>query len=218
MSYANENHREFVKHPSTTFKDSISLLKYVRDLQSSAIDKGYLLASVDDLSFSKSIATLDFYLGERFDQANVTIADEEMAFIRKYSSLNEKFISKLDFTPKSLASALKSIQKTYLDNGYPFVRLQFKEVVIEGTRMAADLEIDRGKLYVWEEIHVKGDSTISPNFISSLLGIQVGDIYNEALLGKITNRIKQVSFLKEVKPHEILFTQTGAELFVYLNI
>lgn len=217
MSFANESHVGFVKHPTTSFKDSISLLNYVRNLQSSAINKGFILASVDNLSFSNQIATLDFYLGERFEHANVTIEQEEMGFIRKHSNLNERFISQLAFTPKVLSSALKSIQKTYLDNGYPFVRLQFVNVVIQGSNMSADLQIDRGKIYVWEDIHVKGDSTITRNYISSLLGIKVGEVYNESALKKIKNRIKQVSFMKEIKPHEILFTKTGAELYVYIK-
>lgn len=217
LSFANENHVDFIKHPTTTFKDSVSLVNYVRALQSSAIEKGFLLASIDDLTFFNRIATLDFFLGERFEKANVTIEQEEMDFIRKHSSLNERFISQLAFTPKALSSALKSIHKAYLNNGYPFARLQFVHVVINGSNMSADLEIDRGKVYFWEEIHVKGDSTIGQNYISSLLGIKVGDVYDESLLKKISSRVKQVTFMKEIKPHEILFTKTGAELFVYIK-
>lgn len=217
LNFVNENHVKFVKNPTTSFKDSISVLNYVRDLQSSAIQKGYLLASVDQLTFSKSIATLDFFLGQRFEQANITLDLEEIDFIRKHSNLNERFISQLDFTPKSLAGALKSVQSAYLNNGYPFVRMQFVNVLIEGTRMSANLEIDRGQLYLWEQIHVKGDSTIALNYVSSLLGIKSGDLYDEGLLKKITGKIKQVSFLKEIKPHELLFTKTGVELYVYIK-
>lgn len=217
LSFVNESHRAFVKHPTTSFKDSISLIQYVRNLQSSAIDEGYLLASIDDLSFSNRIATLDFYLGEQFEDATVTMEQEEMSFVRKHSRLNERFISQLPFTPKALSAALKSIHKTYLDNGYPFARLEFDDILISGQKMLAELKVERGKLYVWEEIHVKGDSTISKNYISSLLGIKVGDVYDESLLGKIKNRIKQVAFIQEIKPHEILFTETGAELYVYIK-
>lgn len=217
LSFENENHTEFVKHPTTSFKDSISLVKYVRDLQSSAINKGYLLASVDDLIFHNQLATLNFFLGEKFQTAHITMEQEEMNFVRRHSRLNERFISQLAFTPKALSSALKDIQAAYLNNGYPFVRLHFEDVVISGTEMSAELRVDRGQVVVWEEIHVKGDSTISQSYISSLLGIKVGDVYDESLLKKISSRVKQVSFLNEIKPHEILFTKTGSELFLYLK-
>ncbi len=217
MSFDNESHVEFIKHPTTTFKDSISLVNYVRDLQTSAINKGYLLASIDNLSFHNQIATLNFYLGERFEDAQITMDQDEMNFVRKHSRLNERFISQLAFTPKVLAAALKDIQAAYLNNGYPFVRLQFEEVVISGAKMTAELRVDRGRVFVWEEIHVKGDSSVSKSYISSLLGVKVGDVYDESLLKKISGRVKQVSFLNEIKPHEILFTKTGAELFVYLK-
>ncbi|NVK65590.1 MAG: hypothetical protein HWE22_13440, partial [Flavobacteriales bacterium] len=137
MSFDNESHVEFIKHPTTTFKDSISLVNYVRDLQTSAINKGYLLASIDNLSFHNQIATLNFYLGERFEDAQITMDQDEMNFVRKHSRLNERFISQLAFTPKVLAAALKDIQAAYLNNGYPFVRLQFEEVVISGAKMTA---------------------------------------------------------------------------------
>ena len=217
LSFVNESHLKFVKHPTTEFKDSLSLLKYVNNLQSSAINKGYLLASVDKLTFSSRIASLDFHLGDRFENANVTMEQEEMDFIRKHSSLNERFISQLAFTPKALSSALKSTQTAYINNGYPFARLQFENIVIQGSNMSVELKVNRGKLYVWEDIHVKGDSTITENYISSLLGIKVGDVYDESILKKIKNRVKQVPFMKEIKPHEILFTKTGAELYVYLK-
>jgi len=217
LSFDNEGYKEFVKHPTTTFKDSISLINYVRDLQTSAINKGFLLASVDKLSFQNQMATLDFYLGEQFESAHISMEQEEMNFVRRHSRLNERFISQLSFTPKVLATALKDIHTAYLNNGYPFARLQFENVVIHGTEMTADLHVERGRVFVWEEIHVKGDSTVSQNYISSLLGIKVGDVYDESLLKKISGRVKQVSFLNEIKPHELLFTKTGVELFVYLK-
>ena len=34
---------------------------------------------------------------------------------------------------------------------------------------------------------------------------------------QISKRLKQINFLKEIKPHEILFTKNGAELFLYIK-
>ncbi len=217
LTFENENHAVFIKHPKTIFKDSLSLLRYVRDLQLEAIDDGFLLASVDKLTFNKQTAVLDFYLGEKFTAATVTMDSDEMDFMRKHSTLNERFLSHIDFSPKALSSALKTVQATYLEQGYPFVRLQLTDIELNDQRLSAHLQIDRGQLYVWEEVHVKGDSSITQNFISSLLGIKVGDVYQESVLGKISGRIKQVSFLSEIKPHEILFTKTGCELFIYVK-
>ncbi len=217
LTFENENHAEFIKHPKTVFKDSLSLLRYVRELQLEAIDKGFLIASVDKLTFRDRTAVLDFYLGEKFTGALITMDQQEINFIRRHSNLNERFLTQLDFTPKALSSALKSVQSAYLEQGYPFVKLQLTDLVLNGTHLRAHLSVDRGELFLWEDIHIKGDSTITQNFISSLLGIKVGDVYQESILTKIAGRIKQVSFLSEIKPHEILFTKTGCELFVYVK-
>lgn len=217
LTFENENHADFIKHPKTIFKDSISLLQYVRDLQLEAIDHGFLLASVDKLTFNKRTAVLDFHLGEEFTGALITMDQQEMNFIRTHSTLNERFLSRLDFSPKALSAALKTVQSTYLEQGYPFVKLQLTDHVLNGTHLSAHLVVDRGQMYVWEDVHVKGDSTITQNFISSILGIKIGDVYQESLLTKISGRIKQVSFLSEIKSHELLFTKTGCELFVYVK-
>ena len=217
LTFENENHVDFIKHPKTLFKDSLSLLRYVRDLQLEAIDEGFLLASVDGLTFNNRTAVLNFFLGEKFTGAAITMDQQEMNFIRRHSTLNERFLTHLDFTPKELSSALKSVQSTYLEQGYPFVRIQLTDLVLNGTHLSAHLAVDRGQLYLWEDLHVKGDSTVTPNFISSLLGIKAGDVFQESLLAKISSRIKQVPFLSEIKPHEILFTKSGCELYVYLK-
>ena len=86
-----------------------------------------------------------------------------------------------------------------------------------GSKLKAELAVDRGPYVQWKKIHIKGDSSIALNYISSLTEIKKGDPYDESKLKKISERIQQVPFLQELKPHEILFTKEGAELFIYVE-
>ena len=52
--YKNASYKSFIKNPNTKFKDSTSALDYTSDLQSSAISKGFLLASVDNIFYESS--------------------------------------------------------------------------------------------------------------------------------------------------------------------
>jgi len=207
----------FIKHPETNFKDSVSATRYARRLRSEAISDGFLLASVDSLIYGKGKADAYLFLGEQFKSAQISLPDEEKQFIRRNAKVSEKFLTQLPFTPKELGSAINRIHEAYIDNGYPFAKIQLDSVKISNTEMEAQLQIERGPLYFWKDIHIKGDTAVGQRYISSLLGISIGDPFNEKLLRNISSSIEQVSFIKEIKPHEILFTKEGCELYIYVE-
>lgn len=205
LIFDDQSYQQFIKHPKTEFKDSTAAAKYMEEFQYKAISDGYLLASFDTVIYQPGSALINFYLGPKMRSAQITINEEELGFLRKKSNINEKFISRIPFNPRELNSALQKIQETYLDNGYPFVRMQLKEIAIEEDGMIGTLEIKRGQFYRWTEIHVKGDSSISVKYISNLISIRKDDIYNETEIKKITSRINQISFLREIKRAEVLY-------------
>lgn len=217
LIFSNDSYQQFVKRPKTTFKDSITATKYIKDFQSSAINKGYLLASIDKMVFQSKKILLDFNLGERFTSCSLSINSEELNFLRKHSRINEKLISRTAFTPNEVEQTLTSALSTYLDNGYPFASVQLQKATIEDNILNAEIIILRGPYYSWTKVHVRGDSSISEKYVSNLLGIKIGDSYTESNRAKIAKRINQVQFLKEIKPSEILFTKEGAELYIYLE-
>lgn len=218
LDYRNDNHREFIKNPTTEFKDSLRAFNYIANLQSSAIAKGYLLASVDSiLIVSSKKAIVDFSLGPKFSSSELRIDKKELEFIQKHEHINEKLIANTAFTPREVRATLSKIHKTYLNNGYPFASIQLIDHDIDDNLLKARIDVIRGTLNTWQKIHIKGDSSISIKFISSLLNIQEGDVYDESKLQTISARIEQIPFLSEVKPHELLFTKTGCELFLYLK-
>ncbi len=217
ISFENESYQQFIKHPKTKFKDSTSATDYLKELQLSAISKGYLMASVDEIDYTANTARVNFQLGNKMQGASISVEPDELQFIRKHSRLNEKFISRIPFTPRELAETMNRIQNAYLDNGYPFVSMQLTNTTIENDRLMATLSISRGNFYSWNKIHVRGDSSISVKYVSNLINIKADDTYRESEISRISSRIEQVPFLKEIKPSEILFTKDGAELYLYLE-
>lgn len=217
IDYGLSSFQHFIKHPKEEFKDSISLITYLREMQLSAFKKGYLTASIDTLIFKEKSVHVHFELGEKFGKMSVLMDPEDIRFVRKNTSLNEKFLSQIPFNPIELSSALKKIQNCYLNNGYPFVSMSLQEHSMSGTNAKATLVIDKGEEYIWSQIHVKGDSTISPKFISNIIEIKVGDLYDESKISRIRTRIEQVPYINQIKDAELLFTKEGVELYVYIE-
>ncbi len=207
----------FVKKPKQYFKDSLTAMKYIENVRYKAISKGYILASVDSIQSFSNKAVVYFYTGEKFGEISLNITQEDLFFLRKNSSISEKLISRVPFDPFSYASVFQKIQSTFLENGYPFVSLELKNIIFNDKNIEADLEIKRGPYVKWTKINIKGDSSISEKYISNVLNIKKGEFYRESEPKKITNRITQIPFLEEIKPSELLFTEEGTELFVYLK-
>lgn len=217
LSFVEPSYQHFIKHPKTEFKDSLQLLHYLNELQILAISKGYALASVDSILFEQKKVLVDFSLGPKLEGISVQMLPEELQFVRKNSRINEKIVANIAFTPTELARTLTQIQKSYLNNGYPFVQLQLINHEYRNTQFFAELKIQRGEYYTWTQIHVKGDSSISAKYISNLLDIREGNAFSELQVQKISSRIEQIPFVQEVKPAELLFTKDGVELFLYLT-
>jgi len=217
LAYANDVIHTFIKHPKTNFKDSISAFRYLVGLQNTAISKGYLLASVDSLLHNPNKSTVYFYLGEKQKEIQLRTSTENIRFLRKNSSVSEKIIGHVPFSPKELASILIKIQNAYLNNGYPFISVTIEEHKFTGNSISGVLTIKKGPSLNWSKVNIKGDSSVSVKYVSNLLNIRKGEKYVESEIQKITNRIQQVPFLKEIKPAELLFTKQGVELFIYLE-
>jgi len=209
--------KAFIKHPETAFRDSLSAIRYVEKMRNEAIEEGFLLASVDSISYSKQQATVHFFIGRQYEAAELTLPEAEIQFVRRNARLSEKVLAQIPLTPKELGSNLRQIHNAYLDNGYPMSSIRLDSVQIEGEEIKAQVKIDRGPLFIWTKIHIKGDTAVSEKYLSSLLDISVGDNFNQRNLRQISGAIEQIAFLKEIRPHEILFTKEGCELFIYVE-
>lgn len=218
LVFENESYQQLKKNPESRFKDSSALFNYLKEFQLFALKKGYLLASYDNIQrLDSSTFSANFILGAKFEDAILTLNSQELQFIRKSTSLSEKVLARIPLTPAELSNTLTTLQNAYLNEGYPFVNVTLDSVHFFNNQLNATIIVNRGQQVKWTEIHIRGDSSISKKYISNLIGIKVGDYFEENDVKNISKRIRQVNFIKEIKPSELLFTQEGGELFLYLE-
>lgn len=217
LAFTTDNYKKVKRNIQISFKDSLSAIDYLEKLHFLAISKGYLTASIDTLNFKDQSLEVSFYLGDYFDKVLLNIKPEDKIFLKRYSEISEKAIRSVPFRPGELVRMLKSIHNSTISNGYPFSKVHINKIEYIENNLKADLVLDKGAFYIFNEIHIKGDSSISNIFISSLIDIRPGDVYDETKLMSISKKIKQLSFIHEIKSHELLFTKNGVELFLYLE-
>ena len=129
LVFSDEDYKQIIKHPKTHFKDSLSLSRYLSSLRSTAISKGYLTASFDNIKWKGSVADVHFYIGEHFNEATLSIASEELRFVRRHTRINERVISALPLRPEGISSTMEKVLSTYVENGYPFAKVQLENIV-----------------------------------------------------------------------------------------
>jgi len=217
LTFSSTNYSFFKKNIQSSFQDSTQAISYLQNLQLSAIKKGFILASVDSISYHTNELKAAFYLGPKFGKANLSIDDKDLQFLKRLLSVNEKFFTGIEFTPHEIATTMRKIQNALENNGYPFSKVFLNKIKIEGENLSAHIVIQKNNLFKWSEIHIQGDSSISKIFLSNIIRIKPGDNYNQLELKQISKRLKQINFLKEIKPHEVLFTKKGTELFLYIK-
>jgi outer membrane protein assembly factor BamA len=215
--FTTKEYQKVKKNIPTHFKDSTLALDYLRNFQLLCIKKGYLLASYDSIHYSKNQLIAHLNLGDQLNQINISIPKESLDFIKQKAKFSEKSLAHIPFNASELNRILKSIYTSASSNGYPFVKVFLDDINYSPNSVSANLNLNLGKRFKISKINVKGDSSISVLFLASLLDIKEGNYYDENKFSQISGKIKQIPFLKEIKPHELLFTKDGVELFLYLN-
>jgi outer membrane protein assembly factor BamA len=211
----NNNERELKS--LTRFKDSASILQYLKKYQSNAIKKGFLLASFDSLKWESKKLYATYYQGQHFNKVLLTVDQKDLRFLDKTRTLKEKQRCSIPFSPHEITKLLHNIHLQALSNGYPFSSVYLKKIAYTSDGLTAQLCIETGNFYKISAIHIKGDTTLSEGLISGLIGIKVGDTYNERDIQYIPQKLSAMPFIRILKSHELLFTEKGVEVFLYLE-
>jgi outer membrane protein assembly factor BamA len=217
VTYHSDGFQQGLKKFQSKFKDSLDLVTYLGDYQKKAIKKGYLLFSIDSVQFTERKANVYYYSGQKFSESILIIDPVELKFIRKHSPVNEKLVANTEFNPAEVARLLNTIHECYLNNGYPFAKVNLTEIDLSNDVLHANIDISKGPRLNWREIIVKGDSSLSVKYISNIIGISEGDLYSEQPLKLISNKIEQIPFLQEIRSYELLFTNEGVDLYLYIQ-
>ena len=73
ISFTTENIKKVKKNYTKEFKDSISAIRYIKEIQTFAVKKGYLLTSVDSISVKNKTISAAFFVGEKFNSVQLEL-------------------------------------------------------------------------------------------------------------------------------------------------
>jgi outer membrane protein assembly factor BamA len=190
-----------------------------KDLQPELVklkERGYLSANIDSLNQDSIQTKAYIHMGPLFTWAFLKPGNvpEEMLTIWGY---REKFFTNKPFSLKQLRTLQEKILSHYENNGYPFASVKLDSIEIKDEKFYAKLNLTKNKLVKIDSILIKGNAKIVPVYINSYLSLKQGGLYNEALIAKVSTRLKELPFVQEMKPSTVLFTDKETKLILYLE-
>ena len=178
--------------------------------------KGYLTASVDSAQIDSTIGFVHLFLGLQYKWAKVHTQPQDQDVLSAVRWPQSSFTnSGMDWT------SVKNWQEqivTYLENnGYPFAKVAFDSINIQGNQVEALLKIDKGYLFKLDSIRLWGNAKISREFLQRYLDLPNGSIFNKQKILDASKKIRQITYVEEEQPPSISFQATGSALNLYLK-
>ena len=200
--------KKFSKFISIDTSITLSENKSIRSLGNSLIAKGYFLYALRQDTTLKQVSV---DLGDRFSEIEIrNLQDTELnIFKRKNKSAT--------FSPDELSAFLVDKLSVFSNQGFPFVNVSLDSIEIENLKIRAVIKLNKGRYFTLRKIHIRGDSSISNSTIHGIIDYSIDEVYSEEKIGAIDQKIKQTSFISTIKPSEIMYTNDGFELFLYLK-
>ena len=205
------------KKIETHFSDSSSCLEYVKKLRLKAIKKGYLLFSIDTILFSPNKMNTSLFVGPIFKQAILSLDEKQQKYLQLKGKYKEKINLQIPLSPFAIEEILRTIETHYLNNGYPFAQVKLDSLHWKESELIAKIQIKELNQFHWGEINLKGNEFINEKIIQSIIHIQPGDLYSEQSVLKISDQLKQLPFIEEIRHFELLFHDDKVDLFLYLK-
>lgn len=202
-----------------TYKTEFELIDQIKKWAPALQNEGYLTASIDSIHIAESEHRIYYHQGKKYLWVNLNL-DSIPPNILYSLNINKLVFENKPIKPSQISKLITSILSYLENNGYPFAKIWFsdiKELGDDKTTLRAILSIDKMKQRKIDTLMLQSNTPISNTFIQRYLDISKGSLYNEAKLKKISGRLKELSFIQESEPWNILFKPSYTQLNLFLK-
>lgn len=204
-----------IKSPAI-FKDTLQFNQEINLLLEKLRSEGYYTSSVDSIVKNNQYYFVYIYVGEQYSWGTIRQGNVPEDFLQG-TGFRKNLISGKSFSSQKLAILNSKILRNSENNGYPFASLKLDSIDITDNAFSGAFVITKNRFVKIDSIIVKGNATIAPVYIYNYIGIRPGDAYKEIQVKRVTSRLRELSFLKETKPSQVLFTEKETKLFLFLE-
>src|ERR1051325_4278243 len=198
------------------FSDKKEREKEIQKVLYSLYDNAYIAARMDSAQGDSLSKIVYFSPGERYKWAYIKKGNSDEEILSE-AGFREKIYCGRPVYYKDIHILHERILRCCENNGYPFATVAFDSVQISNNSISAVLNVQKNNLVRIDSVLIKGKGGISPVYLYNYIGIKPGDLYNESKVKTISSRLRELPFIHETKPFEILFSTKLTRLVLYLE-
>jgi len=219
LTIHNDNVSENIKliRYEHTLKDSISVLREIHAYVLKLHELSFLEAAMDSIVYTKKYVESFVHVGTRHNWSKLHSGNVPDEYLYK-SGYKQKFYSKTRFSYKELASLENRIIKYSENSGFPFARIELDSIQLSDSYFKATLNYQSGPLIRFDTIALVGSARVKRKYIESYLGITPGALYNQQKVQNLERQLRQLQYVKVVKPPEVFFLTGKAQPVLFVNI
>ncbi len=218
-----ENNKILQRISFIEFHDSEESVQHeINEIKSALELKGYLNNVLDSLIISDSIYKAQFLLGERLERIRIYYNNSEGV-----SSIDLKTLLKplsknitdtyIEISFEELPDLLNYVVDYYENKGNSFTQATLKNISLDKEVAIAQLKIKTSKKRNIDKVIVKGYEGFPKKYIRHDLNLRVNTIFNDEKLLNASKAINSLSFVNEIKPPEVLFTNDSTYIYLYIK-
>lgn len=213
----------------TIFANKESINTELNKLLQALRAKAYLAASVDTLFEDNNQFTAFLFVGERYEWAHLQNGNVPTSYLNAVG-FKERLYSSNPFFYKEVDQLQTKLLQYLENNGFPFAKVYLDSIRIGENTVAAKIYMDKGPVMQYKALKIipnkdklvgkkrkKAKVRISRKFLGNYLGVKEGKLYNENKIRKITNRLRELPYLRVYRPFYIVFEGEAAELNLFLE-
>ncbi len=201
---------------TSTNSSFININNTVKNINQQLYKNAYLTAHIDSIISDSTTYFLHYHLGKQIKWVNLTTKTIDEGILSKIG-FRDKIYNNRPFNQNQLKRFFDKVISFYENHGYPFASIQLDSVQITDYNLSANLSINKNQLYKIDSVAIKGNATVSDDYIKNYIRINDEDIYNEELIKKINTRIKEIPFVEEQNPSKVIFNEESAYVLLVLK-
>ena len=196
-----------------THKDTTSIFNEIKTISEYLKEIGYFTNTIDSVSKKNSHYTAYLTLNTKIKQAVIKIEKTTLSILKDFNIIGDSIFISIN----NLKSTLLNISDVLDTNGKSFSKVQLKNIQIKKDVLYADLDIHPSKKRIINKIIVKGYEGFPKSFLKNYYTIKKNTLFNQKKINDISNATKDLEFIKEIKPPEVLFTKDSTLIYMYLK-
>ena len=210
------NDIKFIKY-NKEHKDSLSVLREIQQYVLKMHEAAFIESSMDTLFFKGDSATAFIHIGTKHNWSRLKSGNVPDEFLYK-SGYKQKFYSQTKFSYRELSSLENRVIKYAENSGFPFANIELDSIELSQSYFSAVLNYQPGPLIRFDTLTIVGSVRIKRRFFESYLSIVPGALYNQQKVINLDRQLRQIQYLKVVKPTEIFFINGKAQPVIFANV